>query len=106
MHTQMMTEAGLPVRPLGDDWLTRDPESFGDGVDMIDFDQEAGSSQPGRWHRLREDLMLYAAGITTGLAVVVAVLLMLTVFDSPDVAIKPPVAAVGVAQAPAPLASR
>ena len=106
MHAQTMTEADLPVRPLGDDWLTRDPESFADGLDVLDDDRHAGSRRPGSWRRLREDLMLYAAGITTGLAVVVAVLLMLTIFDSPDVAIKPPVSDASVTETPAPLASR
>ena len=107
MHTQTMTGAQPLVRPMGDDWLTRDPESFDDavGVDLKDI---VTQDLPGcgRWRRVREDLMLYAAGITTGLAVVAAVLLLLTVFDSPGVAVKPPVEEVNVVGAPVPLASR
>ena len=62
---------------MGDDWLTRDPESFADGDEWRDFDRDASGSARERWRRIRDDLLLYAAGITTGLMVVSAAWLLL-----------------------------
>jgi len=80
------------ARPLGDDWLTRDPESFGEG---LDDDGALGSSRRGshRWRRVADDLVLYGAGITTGLMVVTAAWLLLQLVASPDSAVEPPLGA-------------
>ncbi len=88
MHAPMTTMA----RPMGDDWLTRDPESFGDEAEGAGGEGVAPAPVE-RWRGLREDLMLYVAGITTGLAVVVAVLLLVSLLENPAVAVMPPSAA-------------
>jgi len=77
--------------PMGDDWLTRDPESFTDRADTHVVDETSSIATPSTWRRVRDDLLLYVAGIATGLVVVVTVSLVFNLLGSTAVAITPPV---------------
>ena len=79
MKKQPRSDREMPPGLLGDDWLTRDPESFGDRV------EEAGAQRPPgpSWRQIVEDALLYGAGITTGLLVVAAAWLLLQLAAPP-----------------------
>ena len=90
MHANTRFGSDAAARPMGDDWLTRDPESFGEPPELLEVEDSSPALPRGRWRRLKEDLLLYAAGITTGLMVVAVAWLLLNLVATPAGAVTPP----------------
>lgn len=83
MQADPQSTPTAPAGPLGDDWLTRDPESFGDAIDTEKDTIGLASGLRRHWRRVGEDLMLYTAGISTGLMVVALAWLLMQVVATP-----------------------
>ena len=81
MQVHSQSGRNEPAAPLGDDWLTRDPESFGDAAEMETTGQGSPSRRP--WRGIVEDVLLYGAGMTMGLLVVALAWLVLQLATPP-----------------------
>lgn len=72
MHADIQMRADPAARPLSDDWLYCDPEAIcGRGEpDASEGEPVPQAARGSRFMALLEDLLLYLAGLSTGLVVV------------------------------------